>query len=117
MQNIIFWKIQTLTIKWNYFYFADRPTIFNFLLSLLLDQKITLVSPYTIFMTVYDFDNEVISDFPKSICTLVYFYFARYLFYVKCCLYSKLALETLTKNGRLFKVYRLCTIIHDVNFL
>ena len=117
MQNI-FKKIQTLTIKWNCFYFADRPAIFNFLLSLPVDQKITLVSPYTIFVTVYDFDNEMISDFPKSICTVVYFYFARYLFYVKCCLYSKLALETLTKNGRLLKkVYRLCTIIHDVNFL
>ena len=27
-QNIIFEKIPTLWIKWHYFYFADRPTLF-----------------------------------------------------------------------------------------
>ena len=33
----------TLRVKYNYFYFADRPTIFFFVLP--VDQKVNLASP------------------------------------------------------------------------
>ena len=45
MQNIIFKKIPTLTIKC-YFHFADRPTDPIFFVALPIDQKIKLVLPY-----------------------------------------------------------------------